>query len=57
MLRLALIGEPSVGSEEGELLWAAAWGSEAHSGVFRIPQHMSNLGNLQDWGPWKREGG
>lgn len=56
-LRLALMGEPTVGSEEGELLWAAAWGSEARRGIFRIPNHMSKQGSLQDWGPWKREGG
>lgn len=46
-LRLALMGEPTVGSEEGELLWAAAWGSEARRGIFRIPNHMSKQGSLQ----------
>lgn len=56
-LRLALMGEPTVGSEEGELLCAAACGSEARSGIFPIPKHMSKWGSVQDWGPWKREGG
>lgn len=55
-LRLALMGEPTVGSEEGEVPWAAAWGSEARGGIFRIPKDMSKQGSLQDWGPWKREG-
>lgn len=26
-VRLALMGEPTGGSEEGDLLWAAVWGS------------------------------
>lgn len=56
-LRLALMGEPTVGSEEGELLWVAAWGSEAHGETFRIPKDMSKQGSLQDWGPWEREEG